>query len=72
MKRFLLVLGVVVWSCAFLKAQDDELPPPSSHPYADQTGVHGSGKNKKRDLSNYIIEPDLVVCVIKGGYNQGV
>ena len=72
MKRFLLVLGVVVWSCAFLKAQDDELPPPSSHPYADQTGVHGSGKNKKRDLSNYIIEPDLAVSFIQGGYNLGV
>ena len=78
MIKIWLVLSVLILSAPFLKAQDDELPPPSSHPklqtydLPDQPqAFHNIGKSKKVDLSNYIIEPDLVVSFIQGGFNVG-
>jgi hypothetical protein len=78
MKKIGLLLSLFI-CFASLKAQDDELPPPSPHPKPltydlpdQQQGFRGFAKTKKIDLSNYIIEPDLVVSFIQGGYNLGV
>jgi hypothetical protein len=77
MKKLLLFLWVFIFSVGALLAQDDELPPPSSHPKPETFTLPGQpsypvlGKNKKTDLSNYIIEPDLIVSFIQGGYTVG-
>ena len=77
MKKIWLLLPLLILSSAFLKAQDDELPAPSPNPKpltydlpGQQQPVHGFGK-KKVDLSNYIIEPDLIVSFVQGGFNVG-
>ena len=77
MKRFLMLLVLLAFSSAVLKAQDDELPPPSSHPQPqtiDLTGKQNIHLNtgKKVDLSNYLIEPGLHVSFMQGGFNIGV
>ncbi len=68
MKKLLLLLSVFVFAGNTLFAQDDDLPPPSSKP--DQTDTRredqrppntnnfkGFGKDKKFDISKFIIEP---------------
>jgi len=68
---------VIILSSAILSAQEDELPPPSSHPKSEvpdmpnQQSFHGFGKGKKIDISNYIIEPDLNISFMQGGFNIG-
>ena len=76
MKRVLMLFSLLAFSFAILKAQDDELPPPSSNPQP-QTGLsvqptwHQYTKKKQIDLSNYLIEPGLHVSFMQGGYNIG-
>lgn len=78
MKSFFLLLSMFIFSAACLQAQSDELPPPSSHPQIQtpdlngQVGANGLIKNKKIDLSKYIIEPGLHVSFMQGGFNIGV
>ena len=77
MRRFLMILSILTFSCANLKAQDDELPPPSSHPqtqssgFLTKTGDHNLVKVKKIDLSKYIIEPGVHLSFMQGGFNIG-
>ena len=77
MKKLLLALALIVFGSAVVFGQDDELPPPSSHPKAetynlpDQPQFHSFTKPKKIDLSNYIIQPDLNLSFIQGGFNVG-
>ena len=77
MKKLLLFISLLVFSSVILNAQDDQLPPPSSHPkpetsgLPDQSGFHSFGKGKKADLSNYIIEPGLNISFMQGGFNVG-
>ncbi len=77
MKKVLFGLLISTISFVALKAQDDELPPPSSHPrYEMPDQSEGQNHNflphhKKPDLSNYIIEPDLNLSFIQGGFNVG-
>lgn len=78
MKKLTLFLSLFIISASVLRAQDDELPPPSPHPkplvydLPDQTqAFHGFTKAKKVDLSNYIIQPDLLVSFMSGGFNVG-
>jgi len=78
MKKLAVFLSFFILFTALLKAQDDELPPPSPHPkpqtydLPDQPQTfHAIKKAPKVDLSNYIIEPDLIVSFIQGGFNVG-
>ena len=78
MKKLGLFLSLFILSSAMVMAQDEELPPPSPHPKpltydlpGQQQPFHGFGKSQKVDLSNYIIEPDLIVSFIQGGFNVG-
>jgi len=76
MRKIVVLLSVFMGSCAFLSAQDDELPPPANHPQSDNfvlpgQPLNGVAKSKKIDLSNYIIEPDVIFSFIQGGYNVG-
>jgi len=77
MKRILMLFFLLAFSSVILKAQDDELPPPSSHPQAEiglpgQQGFHQYTKKKTIDLSNYLIEPGLHLSFMQGGFNIGV
>ena len=77
MKKLFLALSIVAFASVNLYAQDDELPPPRSHPKSDGYTLPGQqqtpliAKTKKVDLSNYIIEPDLNLSFIQGGFNVG-
>jgi hypothetical protein len=78
MKKLLLVFFLFIFSGAVLMAQDDELPPPSPNPKPDnfvlpgQQGFQGFKNERQRKLSDYIIEPNLLLSFIPGGVDVGV
>jgi hypothetical protein len=79
MKKLLLAFFLFIFSGAVLMAQDDELPPPSQHPKPEtndflpgQPGFQSFGTPKKNKLSDYIIEPDILLSFVPGGYDVGV
>ena len=78
MKKLLLAFFLFIFSGAVLMAQDDELPPPSPNPKPDnfvlpgQQGFQGFKNEKQRKLADFIIEPNLLVSFIPGGYDLGV
>jgi hypothetical protein len=74
MKKLFFALFLFSFLSATLLAQDDELPPPSPNPKPDYSYLPGQqnfSTNKKHYLSDYIIEPNLMVSFIPGGYDVG-
>src|SRR5579863_6146117 len=77
MKRLPLLVAYLILGGGILYAQED-LPPPSSHPnWRDSSELPDAGGyyhiiKHRYDLSNYIIEPDLMLSVGQGAVNIGI
>jgi len=71
------LIGALIFGFGILRAQDDDLPAPSSQPKADSSymfikGNPGLIKTPKVDLSKYLIEPDINFAIFGAGFNVGV
>jgi hypothetical protein len=83
-KKFLLLIPMLVFVAGSVLAQEDELPPPSSKPKSetppantntnspDPGTFQGFSKPKKVDFSKFIIEPDFTFNIGQGRIDVGV
>jgi hypothetical protein len=78
MLRVALVFLTLTLSFGILRAQEDDMPAPSSQPKTDSSflivdkGHSGLSKYHKRDLSQYLIEPDISLAIFNAGVNVGI
>jgi hypothetical protein len=75
MGRISVVLMVLIFISGILCAQQDDLPAPSSQPKIDSFNIANSGRyslmHSRKDISKYLIEPDINLAIFNAGINVG-